>query len=78
MNIFSSVVVSWMWLRQANTADRLLADDTAGNNHRKQFLEGKLRAAEYYFRWELPLIERDFGLLMAVDDLCETTQADWF
>ncbi|WP_100657230.1 acyl-CoA dehydrogenase [Alteromonas flava] len=78
MNIFSSVVVSWMWLRQANTALRLLAENIEGNPQRIQFLEGKLRAAEYYFRWELPLIERDFGLILAVDDLCETTQVEWF
>jgi butyryl-CoA dehydrogenase len=78
MNIFSSVVMSWMWLRQANTASKLMTTVADDNQQRKDYLEGKLRAAEYYFHWELPLIERDFGLLLNVDEVCNDMQADWF
>src|SRR5690606_41910483 len=45
------VVVGWMWRRQAQAALRGLQ----GNGVQpKAFYEGKLRACEYFMRYELP------------------------
>ncbi|MDM7860749.1 acyl-CoA dehydrogenase [Alteromonas sp. ASW11-36] len=77
MNIFSSVVMSWMWIRQATAAEKQMSElDT--DNPKYHFYAGKLHAADYYLRWELPLIERDFALLKALDDTCDSMQAEWF
>ncbi len=74
MNVFSSVVMSWIWIRQANVAEQALAK---GGSH-ESFYQGKLQAANYYVKWELPLIDRDLTLLEALDDTCSGMQADWF
>src|SRR5690554_3658910 len=51
MECFGHVVVGWMWLRQAQAALRGLQ----GNGVQpKAFYEGKLRACEYFMRYELP------------------------
>ena len=78
MNIFSSVVMSWTWIRQASTAEKVMAESTELTEHDVNFYQGKLSAAEYYLRWELPLVERDFGILHAVDDTCDQMQPQWF
>lgn len=77
MNIFSSLVVSWIWIRQANTAEQALANDALSEDE-KAFYQGKLQAATYYVRWELPLIERDFSLLASLDSSCADMQSEWF
>ncbi|WP_193074362.1 acyl-CoA dehydrogenase [Pseudomonas sp. FME51] len=51
MECFGHVVVGWMWLRQAQAALRGLEQ---GGQRRPEFYEGKLRACEYFLRYELP------------------------
>ncbi|MEZ2745443.1 acyl-CoA dehydrogenase [Halopseudomonas bauzanensis] len=51
MECFGHVVVGWMWLRQAQTALRGLEQ---GGPRTSAFYEGKLRACEYFLRYELP------------------------
>lgn len=77
MNIFSSLVVSWIWLRQANKAADALKK-TSLNDQEIAFYNGKIQAANYYIHWELPLIQRDFMLLEEMDETCATMQVDWF
>ena len=77
MNVFSSIVMSWMWIRQASAAEKLLAMES-DNKQRQAFLNGKLAAANYYLRWELPLIQRDITLLQDIDETCDAMQVDWF
>ena len=48
----SRTVVAWIWLRQALVATRALAASPADAD--RPFYNGKLRAARYWFAWELP------------------------
>ena len=75
MNVFSSIVVSWIWIRQANAAEAKLQH---GKDADKAFYMGKIQAAKYYVNWELPLIQRDIGLLNNMDASCAKMQAEWF
>jgi len=62
LDAFGHVVVAWLWLDQALIAARGATDgpDTA-------FYRGKLAACHYFYRWELPRIDRWLGLLDPVD-----------
>ncbi len=76
MNVFSSIVVSWIWIRQASKAEQLLKQNpTEGKKH---FYLGKIQAAKYYIDWELPSVQRDIQLLMNNNDVCTSMQPDWF
>ncbi|GAA0852627.1 acyl-CoA dehydrogenase [Aliiglaciecola litoralis] len=75
MNIFSSIVISWIWIRQANVAEAALQHCEQADKH---YYLGKIQAAKYYIHWELPLIQRDISLLNELDDSCSGMQADWF
>jgi butyryl-CoA dehydrogenase len=77
MNIFSSVVMSWMWIRQASAAEQKLSTDGLSDAD-KDFLNGKIAAANYYVKWELPLVQRDIQLLEETDSTCENMQENWF
>lgn len=76
MNIFSSLVISWIWLRQVNAA--AIARESSLSSTDEAFYKGKLQAAKYYVNWELPLIQRDFSVLEDLDDSCSSMQANWF
>jgi butyryl-CoA dehydrogenase len=52
MELTSIIVIAWMWLRQATAAKRALA----GGGADEAFLRGKLAAAQYWFRTELPRV----------------------
>ncbi|MGZ6792708.1 MAG: acyl-CoA dehydrogenase, partial [Mycobacteriales bacterium] len=51
------VVIAWMWLEQL-----LAAEGKAGD-----FYEGKRRAAQYFFAWELPRTGPQLDLLASLD-----------
>lgn len=80
MNVMSSIVVSWIWLRQAGKAEQLLAaiaqDDS--QKEKQNYYKGKLQAAKYFIDWELPSIKRDIELLTANNSVCTDMQDDWF
>lgn len=76
MNIFASIVVSWIWIRQASKAEQLLNDTT--DVEKQNFYQGKLQAAKYFIDWELPLINRDIELLNNDNAVCTDMQAEWF
>lgn len=77
LNLFSSCVVSWIWLRQAIVADKALVERDVSDDD-KAFYEGKIAAANYFIFWELPLTERDIRVLKTQDDTCNNVQADFF
>ena len=68
--------VAWQWLRAANRATLALSGDLSKDD--MAFYRGKIQAARYFYRWELPLLDRDFTLLNRLDDTCHTMQPDWF
>lgn len=76
MNAFATIVVSWIWLRQASVAENLVT--TADSDSAKAFYLGKVQAAKYFLDWELPTIERDLQLLHNDNDVCAHMQPDWF
>jgi hypothetical protein len=59
-------VVAWLWLRQALAARRGLADAVPDAD----FYRGKLAAARYFFRWELPQTAPRHALLRSLDATC--------
>ena len=76
LNIFSSCVVSWIWLRQANVAEQTLANGAGEQD--VDFYEGKLAAAEYFLNWELPLVSRDIEVLSSREATCNNVKASYF
>ncbi len=76
MNIFASIVVSWIWIRQASIAEQLLANEQDAD--KQNFYHGKIQAAKYYIDWELPTIQRDIELLNNDNAVCTDMQAEWF
>lgn len=64
LEAFGHTVVGWLWLRQAIKAIAGLA----GNGEQTaEFYEGKVKACEYFARYELPKVLSLSGLLSVVD-----------
>lgn len=80
MNVFASIVVSWIWIRQASKAEQLLNTmlDGEQDSEKQNFYKGKIQAATYFIDWELPTIKRDIELLNNDNSVCTDMQADWF
>lgn len=78
MNIFSSIVVSWIWIRQASKAEQLLSETSADSSTKQDFYKGKIQAAKYFLDWELPSVQRDIELLNQNNSVCTDMQAQWF
>jgi butyryl-CoA dehydrogenase len=68
LDAFGHAVVAWIWLQQALVAHRR-SDD---------FHLGKLQAARYFFRWELPRIDSQLALLCSLDQTCTGMNPRWF
>lgn len=81
MNIFASIVVSWMWIRQASKAEQLLSetnDSGTQDTEKQNFYHGKIQAAKYFIDWELPTIKRDITILTTTNSVCTDMQTNWF
>ena len=76
LHLFGHIIVAWMWLRQANASANALA--SANSDSERNFYQGKLQAAQYFFHWELPTVAQDLVLLRNQDDTCLNMKADWF
>ncbi|MDX1635883.1 MAG: acyl-CoA dehydrogenase, partial [Marinobacter sp.] len=76
LHLFGHITVAWMWLRQANVAEKALV--SAATERDRNFYQGKLQAAQYFFHWELPTVAQDIVLLESRDDTCLAMQSDWF
>jgi len=76
MNVFAQIVVSWIWIRQANAAEKGLAQQPTAKE--EAFYRGKIQAARYFVEWELPAISRDIQLLRDNNNACIDMQLDWF
>jgi alkylation response protein AidB-like acyl-CoA dehydrogenase len=74
LHMTGHVVVAWMWLRQVNAAERALA----GVAPDIDYYQGKLHTANYFYRYELPVIYRDADLLGKLDDTTLKMQPAWF
>lgn len=76
LDMMGKMVVAWLWIEMADKAiERFSHGETEED---KKFLAGKLQAAQYFVRWELPKIDHQANLLAGFDDTCMQMQADWF
>jgi alkylation response protein AidB-like acyl-CoA dehydrogenase len=65
LEAFGHIVLAWVWLEQAIVAARALSRTEGAND--EAFYRGKLAAAGYFFRWELPRVFPQLGLLASLD-----------
>lgn len=75
LDMMGHTVVAWLWLEQARVARLALPDASAED---ARFYRGKLHAAQYFFRWELPRTVQQAELLIRLDDTCVTMDPGWF
>ncbi|MEX2518587.1 MAG: acyl-CoA dehydrogenase [Paracoccaceae bacterium] len=75
LDMLGHVVVGWLWLKQAVAAEGALE---AASGDEAGFLNGKLTAARYFHRYELPSIETAATLLEAMDRTCLDAAPDAF
>ncbi|HWK52532.1 MAG TPA: acyl-CoA dehydrogenase C-terminal domain-containing protein, partial [Steroidobacter sp.] len=72
LDAFGHVVVAWLWLDQAVIAVRGVEGQDAA------FYRGKLAACRYFYKWELPRIDRWLGLLDSLDRTTLDMADEWF
>lgn len=72
LDAFGHGVVAWLWLDKAIVAAR------ASNGSDAAFYQGKLAACRYFYRWELPRIDRWLGVLDPVDRTTLDAKDEWF
>lgn len=76
LDMMGHTVVAWMWLEQSCAALKRL--ETATTDEERNFFHGKLQAARYFFRWELPRTVQQAALLQKLDDTCLEMKPEWF
>jgi alkylation response protein AidB-like acyl-CoA dehydrogenase len=72
LDAFGHVVVAWLWLDMALSAVRSVTGSEAA------FYQGKLAAFRYFYKWELPRIDRWLGLLDPIERTPHDTADEWF
>ncbi|HEU0199915.1 MAG TPA: acyl-CoA dehydrogenase [Burkholderiaceae bacterium] len=72
LTTFGHTVVAWLWLRQALVGARHEAGPEA------DFYRGKLAAARYFFRWELPRAQVAHERLRELDKTWLDVEPQWF
>jgi len=76
LDMMGKTIIAWLWLEMANQAQLKFASSDYAED--QQFLTGKMQAAQYFIRWELPEVEHQAQLLMNFDDTCLNMQPEWF
>ncbi|SEA41578.1 butyryl-CoA dehydrogenase/acyl-CoA dehydrogenase [Paraburkholderia sartisoli] len=76
LEAFGHIVMAWIWLEQALTAHA--APGAAGSSEDVAFYRGKLAAAQYFYRWELPRVAPQLSLLASLDRTTLDMQDAWF
>jgi alkylation response protein AidB-like acyl-CoA dehydrogenase len=75
LDTFGHVTIAWMWLKQSIEAARRLSDASPTD---RAFYQGKLRACQYFYRYELNKVPERLALLSSSDDTCLGMQDSWF
>lgn len=76
LEMMGKIIIAWLWLEMANQV--VLKYSGSSHAEDQHFMAGKVQAAQYFIRWELPEIEHYAQLLNQLDDTCLNMQADWF
>ncbi|MNT73456.1 hypothetical protein D3C72_2121640 [compost metagenome] len=73
------MVVAWIWLEQALVAQAALPQAQGeGEGEDADFYRGKLAAAAFFFRFELPKVYPQLDLLATLDRTTLDMQDAWF
>ncbi|WP_034388709.1 acyl-CoA dehydrogenase [Deinococcus sp. YIM 77859] len=75
LEMLGHTVIGWMWLRQAAAAARRLPAARGGD---ADFYRGKLQAARFFARYELPKVQFHADLLASADRTTFDMQDAWF
>jgi butyryl-CoA dehydrogenase len=75
MELFSILAVAWRWLAQAVAAKQGLARGEAAD---RDFYEGKLAAAQYWFAVEVPRVAHLAHLCRSGEDSYTRMKPEWF
>ena len=75
LDTFGHVVIGWIWLRAATIAAGALPNARGAD---VDFYRGKLRACQYFYRYEMPKVTERCRLLASADDTCLTAEESWF
>ena len=75
LQAFGHTVLAWMWLDVAIAATRAL---DSGGSLGADFYRGKLQAARYFFRYELPKIGAWLDVVANRDTTCSDMADAWF
>ncbi|MBY8975030.1 acyl-CoA dehydrogenase [Rhodobacteraceae bacterium NNCM2] len=75
LDMLGHLIVGWLWVRQAEAAQVQLA---TASGERRDFLEGKLTACRFFFRYEMPVIAQQAALLRSMDDTTVTARVEIF
>ena len=75
LDAMGHVVIAWMWLKQAVAATAGLEK---GHEPDTAFYQGKLAAAKFFFRYELPKIQSNLAVVASLDSTCYDLAADQF
>ncbi len=79
LEAFGHLVVAWIWLEQALCAQAALERGGAGlHPDEHAFYSGKLQAARFFLRWELPKVGPMIDFLDSVDTTALTMRDAWF
>jgi alkylation response protein AidB-like acyl-CoA dehydrogenase len=79
LELFSMVVIGWIWLQQATAAKRAIsARGLAEGSPDGDFYRGKLAAAQYYLLSELPRVTQLAALCASGEDSYAKAQPAWF
>ncbi len=76
LEMLGSVVIAWMWLRQAATAEAALSHAT--DESERAFYQGKLSACQYFYRFCLPKVWMQADWLERLDDTVLRIHDDGF
>ena len=76
LDAFGRVVLAWIWLLQGRVAS--LALQAASSGGTAEHYSGKLQAMRYFFQWELPQTEAQWGLLARCDRTAFDMRDNWF
>lgn len=76
LDMLGKTVVGWLWLEMADKALDTFTDSS--NTEDQDFVAGKLQAAQYFIRWELPEVELQARLLQRFDRTCLDMHSNWF
>jgi hypothetical protein len=76
LELLGHVVVAWVWLDQSMIARAALSGNAAVSD--RDFYLGKVQAAQYFYRFELPKVAAWGALLSSLDDTTIGMRETWF